>query len=168
MKCFKAKKLIYLLLEGDLDQKEREDLLEHLKSCQDCQLELEEAKRSHLIWKAAIREEVEPPFSEQEFVAEVKRRMEAQKETLKEKPVKQKVFSFLAAHRKLAYAATIVLVAFLSLWFGIFSKGGKKVTPKVVVHSAYFDYQKRAEFSISQSKDKNVVFIWLEEPDQGG
>ena len=167
MRCFKAKKLIYLLLDVDLDQKEKEDLLEHLKSCQNCQLELEEAKRSHFVWKAVIREKVEPPFSEQEFLAELKRRIEAQKETIKERPVKQKVFSLLAAHRKLAYAVTIVLAAFLSLWFGIFSKGGKKVTPKVVVHSAYFDDQKRVEFSISQSKDKNVVFIWLEEPDKG-
>ena len=167
MKCLKARKLIYLLLEGDLDQKEKQDLLKHLKSCRNCQLELEDAKRSHLIWKAAIREEVEPPFSKQEFVEEVERRIEAQKEPIKEKPEKPKVFSFVAAHRKLAYVASIIIVAFVSLWFGIFSRGVKKIPPKVVVHSAYIDDQKKAEFSISQSKDENVVFIWLEEPDKG-
>jgi hypothetical protein len=56
----------------------------------------------------------------------------------------------------------------LSLWFGIFSRGVKKVPPQVVVHSAYVDDQKKVDYSISQSVDENVVFIWLEEPDQGG
>ena len=168
MKCLEAKKLIYLLLEEDLDQEEKQDLLEHLKSCQICQLELEDAKRSHLIWKAAIREEIEPPFSKQEFVEELERRIKAHQEPVKEKPEKPKVFSFVTAHRKLAYAASIVIVAFLSLWFGIFSRGVKKVSPKVVVHSAYVEDQKKVEYSISQSEDENVVFIWLKEPDQGG
>lgn len=168
MKCLEAKKLIYLLLEEDLDQEEKQDLLEHLKSCQNCQLELEGAKRTHLIWKSAISKEIEPPFSKQEFVEELKSRIEAQKVTIKEKPEKPKVFFFVAAHRKLAYAVSIVIVAFLFLWFGILSRGVKKVPPKVVVHSAYVDDQKEVEFSISQSEDENVVFIWLEEPDQGG
>ncbi|MGB2698453.1 MAG: zf-HC2 domain-containing protein [Candidatus Zixiibacteriota bacterium] len=167
MKCLKARKLIYLLLEGDLDQKEKQDLLGHLKSCQNCQLELEDAKRSHLIWKAALREEAMPPFSKQEFVEGVKKRIEAQKQIILERSARPKVISFLAAHRKLAYAATIVIVAFLSLWFGVFSQRAKKVPQKVVVHSAYLDDQKKAEFSISQSEDKHVVFIWLEEPDKG-
>lgn len=167
MKCLEAKKLIYLLLEEDLDQEEKQDLLEHLKSCQNCQMELEEAKRSHLIWKSTISEEIEPPFSKQEFMEELERRIKAQKEPVKEKPKKSKVFSFVATHRKLAYAASIVIVAFLSLLFGIFSRGVKKVPPKVVVHSAYVDDQKKVDYSISQSEDENVVFIWLEEPDQG-
>lgn len=162
MRCGKAKKLIYLLLEEDLEQREKEDLSEHLKVCRVCNLEWEEAKRSHLLWKATLLGEGLPQISEGEFAEGITRRIEEQKEPIKEKPVRPKVISFLDAHRKTAYAVTVVLLAFISLWLGVFSKGGKDIPKKdVVVHSAFIN-EKEAAFSIFESEDDNIVFIWLE------
>lgn len=162
MRCHKAKKLVYLWLEEDLDQKEKEDLLEHLRSCPACKLEWEEAKRSHLLWKAILLGEDLPQISEQEFAEGVTRRIEERKGPIKEKPERPKVFSFLDAHKKFAYAAVAVILTFLSLWLGIFSKVEKKVPKKdVVVHSAFIN-EKKATFSIFESEDENIVFIWLE------
>lgn len=161
MRCREAKKLIYLLLEEDLEQKEREDLLDHLRDCQQCNLEWEEAKRLHLFWKATLREEILPQLSELELPQRVEMRIEQLKGEIREKKKKPKVFSFLVVRKKLAYGAAAVVLVFLSLWLGIFSKGEKKVPKDVVVHSAFIN-EKKADFSISESEDKNIVFIWLE------
>jgi len=162
MRCGKAKKLIYLLLEEDLEQREKEDLLEHMESCRACSLEWEEAKRSHLYWKATLLGEGLPQISEGEFAEGITRRIEEQKEPVKVKPARSKVFSLLDAHRKTAYVAAVVILAFISLWLGFFSKGGKEIPKKeVVVHSAFIN-DKEAAFSISESEDHNIVFIWLE------
>jgi len=162
MRCHKAKKLVYLWLEEDLGQKDREDLLEHLRSCTACRLEWEEAKRTHLLWKATLLEERLPQISEVEFIEGIKKRIEKQKEPVKEAPERPKVISFLAAHRKFAYAAVVAILTFLSLWFGVFSKVEKKIPKRdVVVHSAFINEEK-ATFSIFELEDQNIVFIWLE------
>lgn len=161
MRCRRAKKLIYLLLQEDLEQKEKEELLKHLRDCKTCSLEWEEARRSQILWKTTLSEENLPQISEQELPERVKKRIEELKTPAKEKLKRPKVFSLLAARKKLAYAGAVVILAFLSLWLGIFSKGGKKITKDVVVHSAIID-EKEANFSISESEDKNVVLIWLE------
>lgn len=161
MRCHKAKKLIFLLLEEDLEQKEKEDLLEHLRNCRVCSLEWEEAKRSHLLWKSTLLGESLPHISEEEFAEGVEKRIKQLKKTIKEKSGKPKAFSFLVAHRKFLYPAVIIVLAFLSIWLGIFSKGEKRISKDVVVHSAFIGEQK-ATFSISKSDDKNIVFIWLE------
>jgi hypothetical protein len=77
------------------------------------------------------------------------------------------VFSFLVLHKKLTCGAAAVVLIFLSLWLGIFSKGGKKVPKDVVVHSAFIN-EKKADFSIFESEDKDIVLIWLEKVDKGG
>ena len=161
MRCRRARKLIYLLLEDDLKQQEREDLLDHLGICQQCSLEWKEAKELHLFWKTSVHQEMLPQLSEQELPQRVEMRIEQLRGEIKERTVREKVFSFLVVHRKLAYGAAAVVLVFLSLWLGILPKGGKEVPRDVVVHSAFID-EKKAEFSISESEDKDIVLIWLE------
>jgi predicted anti-sigma-YlaC factor YlaD len=162
MKCSKVKQLIYLSLEEDLKQEEKEELLEHLKTCRTCNLEWEEAKNSHLLWKTALVQESLPQISEQELPERVKRKIEELKIAAMEKPKRGRVFSFLTTQKKLAYAGAVIILAFISLWLGIFSKSGKRIPKKeVVVHSAFID-DKKASISISESEDKNIVLIWLE------
>ncbi len=160
MRCRRARKLIYLLLQNDLEQKEREDLLDHLRICRECSSEWEEAKGLHLFWKTTLSRETLPQLPEQELPQRVQMRMEHLKGEIRERTGKPKVFSFLAVHKKLAYGGATVVVVFLALWLGIFSKGEKKVPKDVVVHSAFIN-EKKAEFWISESKDKDIVLIWL-------
>jgi hypothetical protein len=162
MRCHRAKKLIYLWLEQDLDQTEKGDLLDHLRSCRACRLEWEEAKTSHLLWKDTLLGEDLPQISEQEFVEGVKKRIEEQKEPVREKPERPKVFSFLDTHKKFAYAVVAVILVSVSLWWRISSKVEEKIPKKdVVVHSAFIN-ERKATFSIFESEDENIVFIWLE------
>jgi len=167
MRCRKAKKLIYLLLENDLEQKEMGDLSDHLRSCRECSSEWGEAQRLHIFWKNALRQETLPQLSEHELPQRVEMRIEQLKAGVKEKTRKPKVFSFVAVHKRLVYGAAAVVLVFLSLWLGLFSKSEKKVPKDVVVHSAFVD-EKKADFSILESKDKNIVFIWLEPSGKGG
>lgn len=161
MRCREARRLIYLLLEDDLEQEEKEGLLDHLRSCKECSLEWKEAKKLHLYWKGTLRGEILPQLSEQELPQRVEMRIEHLRGKTIKKARRPKVISFLVGHKRLAYGVAAVVLVFLSLWLGIFSKGQKKLPKDVVVHSAFVN-EKKADFSILVSKDRHIVFIWLE------